>query len=418
METPQSLSVAEAQARILSQFHPLGVETIALTQAAGRVLAEPLTAAVAVPPFNNSSMDGYAVRAQDVQTASAQQPVCLPISGDIPAGSGLPAALAAGTAMRIMTGAPVPPGADAVVPVEETDDQTSRSGGPLPQQVQILKAPTLGANIRPLGQDIKVGQTVLTAGTRLAPAHIGVLAALGQAQVKVHRQPRVALFSTGNELRELSTPLAPGQIRDTNRYTLAAAIQQYGGQAHDLGIARDELPAVRAKLQAACTLEADIIISSAGVSVGAYDVVKTAVEAEGQLDFWKVRMRPGKPLVVGHVQNRPFFGLPGNPVSALLTFEVFVRPALLKLSGYAAGARLAVPATLLETFYSDGRESYLRVVVETRAGQYVARSAGDQGSAVLTAMARANGLLVIPEGVTEAPAGAVFTVWLLTTPWA
>jgi molybdopterin molybdotransferase len=223
----------------------------------------------------------------------------------------------------------------------------------------------------------------------------------------------VALFSTGDELREADEDLAPGQIRDVNSHTLAAAAEAHGAQVLRLGIVRDRLAAVRETLAQAAAQGADLILSSAGVSVGAYDVVKAAVEADGGLSFWRVKMRPGKPLAFGHVHGVPFFGLPGNPVSALMTFEVFVRPALLKLAGRRQWDKLAVTATLAEPVRSDGRESYLRVVLARQGDDYVARLAGDQGSAVLSSLVRANGLLILPEGVTATQAGQRFTVWLV-----
>lgn len=404
----QLLSVSAARARILEHFAPLGSETLALADCARRVLAVDLTAPHDLPPFANSSMDGYAVRWSDA-AAGAQ----LRVSADVPAGVGIPAPLAAGTAARIMTGAAMPPGADTVVPVEDTDDRRERAGEPPPATVTINHLPEVGAYVRPIGQDLRAGQTVLAAGTPLGASTIGLLAALGFARVPVYRQPLVAIFSTGDELRPVEAELAPGQIHDTNSYTIATAAEQYGARTLRLGIVGDDLAAVRATLAAAKAHGADLILSSAGVSVGAYDVVKAAIEADGALDFWRVRMRPGKPLAFGHAHGVPFFGLPGNPVSALMTFEVFVRPALLKLAGRRRWDKLAVPAELLEPMESDGRETYLRVIVSRRGEGYVARTAGDQGSAVLSALARANGLLILPEGTTRTQPGDHFTVWLL-----
>jgi molybdopterin molybdotransferase len=408
----QLLSVAEARTRLLQYFSPLATETVPLAASMRRVLGADVAAQHDLPPFANSSMDGYAVRWSEAAAASPDAAVRLPVSGDIPAGSGLPSPLAPGTAARIMTGAPVPAGADAVVPVEDTDDRRDRVGG-VPAVIGIRKAPAAGQNVRPAGQDVRAGQVVLRAGTVVSPAVLGVLAALGQAEVMVHRQPRVALFSTGDELREVDEALGPGQIRDVNSHTLAAAAEAQGAQVLRLGIVRDRLEAVRETLAQAAAEGADLILSSAGVSVGAYDVVKAAVEADGGLAFWRVKMRPGKPLAFGHVHGVPFFGLPGNPVSALMTFEVFVRPALLKLAGRRQWDKLAVTAALGEPVRSDGRESYLRVVLTRQGGDYVARLAGDQGSAVLSSLVRANGLLILPEGVTAAQAGERFTVWLV-----
>jgi molybdopterin molybdotransferase len=408
------LSVAEATARILERFQPLGHEIAGLDDSAGRVLAEDLVAGHDLPPFANSSMDGYAVRQSEVAAASAAQPMIMPVSADIPAGSGLPAPLAAGTVARIMTGAPVPPGADAVVPVEDTDDgDRGRANQPLPSQVRIRVAPTLGANVRPAGQDVRAGQVVLPAGTLIGPAAIGLLASFGAARVRVYQQPVVAVFSTGDELRRVDEEIGPGQIRDSNSHTLAAAAAQYGARVQRLEVARDRLDDVRARLAEALRSRAHVIVSSAGVSVGAYDVVKAAIEAEGELGFWKVRMRPGKPLAFGHVRGVPYFGLPGNPVSALVGFEVFVRPAILKLGGRRRLEKPEVLAVLETPLESDGRESYLRVNVRREAGGYVARTSGNQGSAVMSALARAYGLLIVPEGVTQAQAGERFRVWLL-----
>jgi molybdopterin molybdotransferase len=407
------LSVAEARERILAQFQPLEAETIGIEVCAGRVLAEDIVADQALPPFDNSSMDGYAVRLRDAAGASAERPVTLPVSADVPAGSPPPGPLAPGTAARIMTGAPMPPGAEAVVPVEDTDDSRDRLDAPVPAAVSIRAAPRPGANVRLAGHDVLPGQRVLRGGTPLTPATIGVLAALGHAQVRVHRQPVVAVFSTGDELRPVEATPGPGQIRDVNSHTLAAAAAHHGARVLRLAPAPDRLEAVRGRLQEAAAAGADIIVSSAGVSVGAYDVVKAAVEAEGGLSLWRVKMRPGKPLAFGQAAGVPFFGLPGNPVSALMSFEVFVRPALMKMAGRRNLDKFQVLARLQAPLQSDGRESYLRVIVERDGAGFSARPAGDQGSAVLSSLARANGLLILPEGVLEARPGEVFTVWLL-----
>jgi molybdopterin molybdotransferase len=411
-ELPQLLSVSEARARLLEKFAPLPAERAPLAAALGRVLAEDIIAAQDVPPFANSSMDGYAVRLAEVRGAARTAPAVLPVSGDIPAGSGLPAPLAPGTAMRIMTGAPLPLGAEAVVPVEDTDDRRDNTGAP-PKQIQIFAGAAAGENIRPVGQDVRAGQTVLAAGHVLRPAALGVLASLGRVQVMVHRRPRAAVLSTGDELVAADQVPGPGQIRDTNGYTVPAAVERCGGAALPLGIARDHAEDVRAKLLAAVAAGVDLILSTAGVSVGAYDVVKSVVEQEGALDFWRVRMRPGKPVAFGQVRGVPFIGLPGNPVSALISFEVFARPALLKLGGHRAWEKSTVTAILAEPLTSDGRESYLRVRLERSGAGYTARSAGDQGSAVLSALARANGLVIIPEGVREVRAGEQVSAWLL-----
>jgi molybdopterin molybdotransferase len=413
------LTVAEARARILEHFEPLPAEVIALQHARGRVLAEDVIAGENLPPFANSSMDGYAVRAVDTAGAAQAHPSALPVRGDVPAGSVIPPPLAAGTAVRIMTGAPVPEGADAVVPVEETDDAHGKGrpadrGSPAPPEViRIFKAAAPGANVRPAGQDVRAGQVVMTAGAVLRPAAIGVLAALGRAHLNVHRPPRVAILSTGDELCRVDETPRPGQIRDTNSYTLTALAEQYGARVLYLGIARDRLEDVLEKLRTAVTRGADLILSSAGVSVGAYDVVKHAVETEGALDFWRVRMRPGKPLAFGQVSGIPFIGLPGNPVSAMVGFEVFVRPALLKLGGQRHWEKPTVQAALTTAMRSDGRESYVRVTLEHQGDGYHAHLTGDQGSNIITSLVKADGLMIVPEGMTEVPAGSTLPVWLL-----
>ena len=408
------LTVTEARTRILNQFQPLSTEPVALLQAAGRVLAQAITATENIPPFSNSSMDGYAVRTAEVATASQDQPVALPVSGDIPAGSGLPGPLQPGTAMRIMTGAPLPAGADLVIPVEDTDEAREQISGPPPALVRFYRSGKVGANTRPIGQDMRAGETVLRPGTVLGPAEIGVLAALGRANIEVYRQPRVAIFATGDELRAVEDTLGPGQIHDTNSYAVGVAVARYGGDVVRLGIARDDFEDARAKLLAASEAKVDFILSSAGVSVGAYDVVKAAVEAEGALDFWRVNMRPGKPVAFGNVRGIPYMGLPGNPVSTLVSFEVFARPAILKMAGRRHWEKPSVSVTLAEDLHSDGRESYLRVIIRRQGAGYVARSTGDQGSAVLTSLVKANGLLVVPAGVTSVRAGEVLTAWWLT----
>lgn len=402
------LTVQEARERILENFAVLPAEIVALADAQGRVLAEDLISSESVPPFANSSMDGYAVRVADV----ADAPTSLPVSGDIPAGAA-PAALQPGTAMRIMTGAPIPPGADAVVPVEDTDDdRASGHGQPPPATIQLRKRPRHGDNVRAAGQDVAIGDAVLTAGTRLGPAQLGVLAAVGVAQVSVVRRPRVALLSTGDELVTVSETPGPGRIRDINSITLGAVLREVGAEVLALGIVRDVLSQVEARLAQARDLGVDVVITSAGVSVGTYDVVKTAVEANGELNFWRVNMRPGKPLAFGRVHGIPFFGLPGNPVSALVGLEVFVKPVIARLLGQPWAPR-SVRARLAEPFESDGRETYLRVRLEHTANAVVAHLTGAQTSNLITSMVRADALLIVPGGVTHAGPDQVFEAWLL-----
>lgn len=403
------LAVAEARARMVAHLARLPVETVPLEAALGRVLAEPVLAPAHVPPFANASMDGYVVRLEDVPSV----PCTLPVTGEVPAGVPVPPPLPPGQAWRITTGAPVPPNAGAVVPVEDTDDPR-RAPGQRPAQVTLLRQPRPQANIRPVGQDLRAGESALPAGHALTPAALGVLAALGLAQVRVHQQPRVALLSTGDELVPAGAgPLASGQIYDANSHSLAAALTQAGVQVVRLGQAPDRAEAVRAKLLEAVAHGVHAIITSAGVSVGAYDVVKQVVEEEGALTLWRINMRPGKPLAFGHVRGIPFFGLPGNPVSALVTFEVLVRPALLHLGGHTRLLRPTLMVQVAEGFRSDGRESYLRAVVDWHAQPPLAHFTGDQSSNVLTSLVKANALLVVPAGQTEVPAQASLPAWWL-----
>ncbi len=407
------LTVDAAIARILRQINPLPAETVSLADSLGRVLAEDVRSEVDLPPFANSSMDGYAVRAADITGASAQTPVVLRVVMDIPAGSMPARAVGQGEAARIMTGAPLPAGADAIVPVEQTDTPFSQRGdAPLPDQVAILKASRAGDYVRLVGEDIRAGQVVLAAGTTLRPADIGVLAALGHAQVRVTRQPRAAILSTGDELVAVEEPLAPGKIRDVNGYTLAALVAQYGGIAIRIPVARDTLDDIRRRFNEALDSQPDVILSSAGVSVGSFDLVRTVLAALGEVNFWRVNLRPGKPLAFGHLRGVPFFGLPGNPVSAMVTFDVFVRPVLLKLSN-RLDIMLTARALTGEALSSDGRRSYVRVTLKEIDGNLVATTTGTQSSGALLSMVLADGLLIIPEGMTHVPAGTPLDVRLL-----
>ncbi len=410
------LSVDDALIQILDRLTPLPSEQVNLVSALGRVLAQDIQSEINLPPFANSSMDGYALRAADIPNADENTPVRLRVVMDIPAGAAPQRHLEAGEAARIMTGAPLPPGADAVIPVEQTDSAWQAADEvPLPEYVQVYRSLKAGANVRPVGEDIHIGQTVLQAGTLLRPQDTGVLAALGQKVVPVVRQPRVAIISTGDELVAVDEPLTPGKIRDVNAYTVSGLVTLYGGLPLRLPIARDRLDDVRRVFQQALTHEPDMIISSAGVSVGTYDVVRTVLNELGEVSFWRVNVRPGKPLAFGQLRDVPFFGLPGNPVSAIVTFDVFVRPALLKL--------LHLPDTLMtdvartsEDIHSDGRRSYLRVILKRENGHLSASLTGTQSSGALMSMVLADGLLIVPEGVKFVPAGTELTVRLLRYP--
>ena len=406
-------SVEDALNHILSKIHPLPAEAIPLTQGLGRVLADEVVSDINLPPFANSSMDGFAVRAADVQAASDAAPARLRVVMDIPAGAVPQAAIQPGEAARIMTGAPVPAGADAVVPVEDTDSGWQAGTDiALQESVGIRRATQPGANIRPAGEDVAVGQVVLQAGTVLRPQDLGILAALGRAQPDVVQQPRVAIVSTGDELVDVSEPLAPGKIRDVNSHTIAGLVTHYGGIPLRQPTARDTLEAVRAMFRAALDQQPDMIISTAGVSVGTYDVVRTVLDELGEVQFWRVNVRPGKPLAFGQVEGVPFFGLPGNPVSAMVTFDVFVRPALLRMQRRTDEAE-TITAITGEALRSDGRRSYLRVRLTRQNGQIIAQTTGTQSSGALMSMVLADGLLIIPEDVTDVPAGTALPVRLL-----
>lgn len=407
------MSVDEAVQRILSQIAALPAEEIAAVDALGRVLAEAIMAEVDIPPFDNSSMDGYAVRAADVAGASQERPVRLAVVADIPAGHVSERALRPGEAARIMTGAPLPPGADAVVQVELTDARWTRDdAADLSATVGILRPAAVGDNVREAGEDLRRGQAVLQAGTALRPQDLGVLVSLGRAQVRVVRQPRVAIIATGDELVEVGDPPGPGQIRNSNSTVIAGLVAQYGGVPIRLPIARDQLGAVRARFAEALAAQPDLIVSTAGVSVGAHDLVRTVIEELGALSLWRVNLRPGKPLAYGQVGGVPFFGLPGNPVSTMITFDLFVRPALLKQAGRSTAAPTAT-AAVTEAMAFDGRETYVRVTLREQAGQLIAEPTGTQSSGALLSMVLADGLLIVPAGTKHVAAGTELKVRLL-----
>ena len=408
------LSVQAAQQHIFSLFKPLETESIHIEHALGRTLAQPIQSEMDFPSFNNSSVDGFAVRAEDTLSATAGQPAVLQVVADIPAGSNQQqVVLSAGQAARIMTGAPVPDTANAIVMVEDTDMHRQIVGGAAPESVKIFKAPHTGENIRWRGADFKHGQPILTAGSLLRPQHIALLAMLGVPTIPVHRKPRVALISSGDELMPVDAVLAHGQIHDSNTYMLSALVQQAGCEVLSLGVTSDRLDAVQDIFKRAADANPDLIISSAGVSTGAFDYVKEVVESAGSLNFWKVNMRPGKPLAFGSYRNIPFFGLPGNPVSSYVNFLVFVQPALGILSGLGTRSRPRLKVILSEDIESDGRESYLRAVVTPEQGRYVANLPGHQGSGNLFSLVLANALLIIPAGVKSLPSGSEVEAWML-----
>jgi molybdopterin molybdotransferase len=389
---------------------------VPLPESLGRVLAEPVTARDSLPPFANSAMDGYAVRAADLADAASQSPIRLNVIGEVAAGVVTDQVVGPGTAMRIMTGAPLPPGADAVVPVENTSEPWRDPARPLPEEIEIRQSLGAGDYVRYPGEDIQAGDEVLPAGHLVRPQEIGVMASLGVPEVTVVRRPHVAILATGDELIPVEEPLAPGKIRNSNSYTQAAQVTALGAIPVMLGVARDTENDVRTRLQEGVEAGVDLFISSAGVSVGVYDVVKSVLEQDGKVGFWRVRMRPGKPLAFGTYQRIPYLGLPGNPVSAMVSFECFARPAILKMAGHTQLERPTVTVTVRERIQSDGRESYIRAVVTPDGNGYSARTTGGQGSHMMTSLVRANALLIVPEGVTVVENGMRLTATLLDRP--
>jgi molybdopterin molybdotransferase len=405
------LTVSEARERILVNFQPVEIKTVPLARAASHVLAGDIVAETDLPLFDNSSMDGFALRVSDTVWATATSPRNLEVVADIRAGDYSDIPLHPGQAALIMTGAMLPPGAEAVVMVEDTDFNVRLAGTPAPQTVAINKPMRAAENVRRRGDDLHAVDKVLSAGNRLPAQEIGLLAMLGVAEVPVYRQPKVAVLSSGDELLPVDVPLPPGKIHDANSYLLASLAASTGADLLQLGVAADTEADVRSRLEQAVEEKADVIVSSAGVSVGAFDYVKSVVEADGELDFWKVNMRPGKPLAFGKYHGIPFFGLPGNPVSAFVGFEVFVRPALEKLSGLTPRSRPRQTARLAEPIESDRRESYLRAVVAEEDGHLVACPTGHQGSGNIFSLVQANALLIVPSGVKSLPANSEVELW-------
>jgi len=444
------LSVAEASELILADIRRMPVERVSLLDALGRVLARPLVAPLTVPPWDNSAMDGYAVRAADVALASDERPVVLPVTETVAAGGFAMRAVAPGTATRIMTGAPLPEGADTVVRVEDTDGGVER--------VEIRNARDAGKNVRARGEDMHAGQTVIPAGTPVGPAQIGVLASCGAASVDVYRRPRIAIIGSGDELVDLDRfheALAGRKIVSSNSYTMHALVRTAGGEPVNVGVAGDTPEALRELLlnSAGC----DLILTSAGVSVGEFDYTRDVLAALGaEMKVRKVRMRPGAPLGFGVLHGNPeredrsrnaperdglsrgtperdslsrgtperdslsrgtpWIGLPGNPVSVMVTFELFVRPAIRRMLGHDRLFRRPVPVVLEEPVSIGARLThFLRAVTTTQPdGTLTARLTGPQGSGILTSMSLANALLIVPESRPSAGAGETLNALVLT----
>jgi molybdopterin molybdotransferase len=390
------ISVEEAQEQVLSRISRLEPERVDLLAALGRVLAEDVVSDIDVAPFDNSAMDGYAVRHADVRSASADTPVALDVVEHIPAGVSPQVTVAPGTASRIMTGAPMPTGADTVVMVERTRPGKA-DGGP-DGSVEILAAPSPGENVRMRGEEVRAGDSVLLAGEKIGPAAIGLAASVGHDTLLVYRRPRVAIVSTGDELVDVTEKPGPGKIRNSNSYSLAAQVIAAGGEPHILGVARDTEEHTRSMLERAP--EFDLMITTGGVSMGDFDVVKKVLEEIGELAFWKVAMRPGGPQTFGAIGETPFFGLPGNPTSTMVGFEMFVRPAIRKMAGFSALSRPRSIARLTHDVKKRAEKRYFLRSRITRSsdGRYSVTVSGNQSSALLTSMHRGNCLISLPEG--------------------
>lgn len=402
----------EAQKIVLDAAQPLGLEKVPILDALGRVLGEDVVAERDNPPWDNSAMDGFAVRAEDIkQDHAITKPVILAIIEDVPAGKMPTRAVGPGQAIRIMTGAPVPNGADTVVKVEDTEHT--------PDSVRIFKAEPRGANIRPQGEDVKKGDCIIAKGTPIRPGEAGMLAILAKSFVLVYQRPRVAILSTGDELADLDERFSEEKIINSNSYGMAAAVQDAGGIPILLGIAKDTPPALKEKISHG--LNADILVLSGGVSMGDYDFTKAVFKDLGaEMNFWKLAIRPGQPLAFGKIQGKLAFGLPGNPVSSMVTFEQLVRPAMLKMSGHRSYGRPVVHAIFQEKFSKKpDRRHFLRGVLWRDGGTLKVRTTGDQGSGILTSMVKANCLIDVPVEVERMNPGDTVTVQLLSgSVWA
>lgn len=412
------ISVEEALEKILSYADVLEEESTPILDSSGQVLAEDIYSGINIPPWDNSAMDGYAVRSGDTRGGSREHPRTLSIIDTVAAGYISSRRLEPGTAIRIMTGAPIPEGADSVVPFEFTDEAERPRDA---DKIGILCPAEADWNIRRAGEDIPKGSLVLQRGTFIRPSEVGVLASLGRARAQVIRRPEVAILATGDELVNTDEPLKPGKIYNSNSYSVAALAKRYGAIPRLLGIARDSEDSVVAGLRRG--LNADMLITTGGVSAGHYDVVKDVLARQGEIAFWTVRMKPGKPLAFGRIRGLsktgevryiPHLGLPGNPVSSMVTFEIFARPAIFKMMGRAIVPKPTVSAVLQDPITNnDGRRIFARAIVERRNGQFYARLTGPQGSSILTSMSRANGLVVVPEDAAEVKPGEKVSVMML-----
>ena len=410
------LSVEEALTQIISCFTTLESEEKPILECLGQILAEDVTSPLDLPPLSNSGMDGYAVIWNDIAHSSHQNPTQLNVIGIVPAGQVSTQTVTSGSAIRIMTGAPVPKGADTIIPFEETDEIERRNSGTGLNNININTSLPKGCNIRPSGEDVKQNELVLKSGTLIRPSEVSVLASLGLPTVNVIRRPVVSVLATGDELVQVDGNLVPGKIYDSNSAGIAASILSAGGIPRILGIAQDTVKSLNNKLEG--IKGSDLVITSAGVSKGDYDVVKDVLNDKGDINFWSVRMRPAKPLAFGHLNHEgafiPMLGLPGNPVSALVAFEMFVRPAIRLMLGLTALDRPVIEGILTNPiFNADERRVYARVEVTKTNGTYYASPTGPQGSNILTSMSKANGLAICPDNELTRSAGDKVNIIML-----
>lgn len=401
------IGIGEAQQKVLEEIPVLGKERIHVLEALGRVLAQDVAAVRDVPSADNSAMDGFCCLHEDIQGAAPESPVALNLVGDSPAGRPFHGTLAPGEAVRIMTGGVIPEAADTVVMVEYTESRGN--------QVMVLKDPGLGAHIRIRGEDVREGEVVLSVGDIIRPPEVGMLATLGHAYVHVYQRPVVAILSTGDELVDLDEPFSRGKVVCSNSYSLAAQVQECGAIPLSLGIASDDESDQRARLSDG--MRADVMLTSGGVSVGKYDLVKDTLSQLGmKVKFWKVAMKPGKPLVFGTMGNKPVFGLPGNPTSAMISFEQFVRPALLKMMGHTALFRPLIETTLADDVKTSPERLHLvRCRIFEKDGEMIAVTTGTQSSGALRSMVLADGLMILPPEKAPFKAGDRVRVQILHT---